>query len=136
MKLLVVDSGFLQVRLQLIPRWRCHVEVSFMFERAIIHLGAIDLLEECFSSSKKRNRPLPRILSCMHRAPYQEHTELCSCCWQSTVIAEGECLWLQSSYRHCSCVYFEFQNLLTVASSAFLWVFQCLSHHGLTEHWC
>ncbi|KAF1862966.1 hypothetical protein Lal_00009349 [Lupinus albus] len=54
---------------------------------AIIHFEAIELLGESFSSSRKKNRPLPRILRCMHRAPYQEHTELCSYSLLRTIIA-------------------------------------------------
>ncbi|GAU32774.1 hypothetical protein TSUD_323430 [Trifolium subterraneum] len=71
---------------------KVHVEVSFMFEQETIHLGAIELLRECFWSSKKKNKPLPRKHSCMHRAPYQEHTELCCFYLQPPAISEGESL--------------------------------------------
>ncbi|WJX82588.1 hypothetical protein P8452_65328 [Trifolium repens] len=71
---------------------KVHVEVSFMFEQETIHLGAIELLRECFWSSKKKNKPIPRKLSCMHRAPYQEHTELYCFYLQPPAISEGESL--------------------------------------------
>ncbi|KAL5058794.1 hypothetical protein RYX36_030398, partial [Vicia faba] len=71
---------------------KVHVEVFFMFEQATIHLGAIELLTECFTSSKKKNKSLPRKISCMHRAPYQEHTQLCCFYLQPPAISEGDSL--------------------------------------------
>ncbi|KAI4346950.1 hypothetical protein L6164_007812 [Bauhinia variegata] len=46
-----------------------------MSEQAIIHLGAIGLLGEYFPPSRKKYRPLPFRVSCMHPEPHQEISE-------------------------------------------------------------
>ncbi|KAK7316491.1 hypothetical protein VNO77_35557 [Canavalia gladiata] len=69
---------------------RSNVELYFMFERAIIHSGAIELLGESFSSSRKKNKPLSTRLSCMHCKPYQEQPNFHCCHWQPSLIAQGQ----------------------------------------------
>ncbi|KAI4346952.1 hypothetical protein L6164_007812 [Bauhinia variegata] len=60
-----------------------------MSEQAIIHLGAIGLLGEYFPPSRKKYRPLPFRVSCMHPEPHQEISESCGCCWRPSIIAGG-----------------------------------------------
>ncbi|KAL4374522.1 hypothetical protein AHAS_Ahas05G0190200 [Arachis hypogaea] len=64
---------------------------SFMFERAITHLGAIELLGERFSSSRKKNKPtLSTRSSCMHCELHREQQEVR--CWQLSLIAQRRSL--------------------------------------------
>ncbi|KAL6286727.1 hypothetical protein ACE6H2_011117 [Prunus campanulata] len=62
-------------------------EVSFMSEQAIFYLGSIGLLGEYCPSSRKKNRPLLKGNSCMHRLPYQEYPEFHGCYWLQPFIA-------------------------------------------------
>lgn len=65
------------------------LKVSFMFEQATIHLGAIELLGEYFSS-RKNYRPSPERVSCMHCETYHIYPEFSGCGWPPSIIVKGK----------------------------------------------
>ncbi|KAG4914199.1 hypothetical protein JHK85_055590 [Glycine max] len=68
----------------------CIRQVSVMFDRATIHLGATELLGEYFSSSRKNYRPSSQRLSCMHCETYQKFIQFSGCGWPPSIILEGD----------------------------------------------
>lgn len=60
-----------------------------MSEQAITYLESVGLLGQYFPSSRKKYRPLPRKISCMHLEPYQESPQFCGCCWWQPPIVTG-----------------------------------------------
>ena len=93
----VVGLASLQVLLWQIIKWKCHAQVSFMFEQATTHFGAIELLAEYFSSTRKNYIPLSCQVSCMHRETYHKIPRFSDCGWPPTIISEGESLRVQAA---------------------------------------
>ncbi|KAI9085575.1 hypothetical protein K1719_032418 [Acacia pycnantha] len=64
-----------------------------MSEQAIIYLESVGLLGQYFPSSRKKHRPFPRKISCMHLEPYQGSPEFCGCfVWQPPIVEGGSSL--------------------------------------------
>ncbi|RYR60055.1 hypothetical protein Ahy_A04g017148 isoform A [Arachis hypogaea] len=67
------------------------------FFHATTHFGAIELLAEYFSSTRKNYIPLSCQVSCMHRETYHKIPRFSDCGWPPTIISEGESLRVQAA---------------------------------------
>ncbi|KAI3665571.1 hypothetical protein L6452_44198 [Arctium lappa] len=62
----------------------------FMSEQAILYLGWIGLLGEYCPISRKKTPFLSETVGCMHRAPFQDHTDFSGCYWVQPLVATSE----------------------------------------------